>query len=122
MKKRGFTLIELVMVIVILGILAAIAIPRYVDLSSMAKLNATKASMGSIRAAVAVAYAEAAAAGTAAYPASITGSLFVENVVPTNQLTPSSNTVVGAYDGLGGWVYYSASGTLESNDAARTQM
>ena len=35
-NKKGFTLIELVMVIVILGVLAAVAIPRFVDLKSSA--------------------------------------------------------------------------------------
>ena len=120
MRKRGFTLIELVMVIVILGILAAIAIPRYIDLSSSARLGATKAAAGSIRSAIALDYAQNALAGSATYPSSISGTMFLEGVVPQNQLTPASNAVVSAYDGNGGWVYYSGSGTIESNDASRT--
>ncbi|MBI5267098.1 MAG: prepilin-type N-terminal cleavage/methylation domain-containing protein, partial [candidate division Zixibacteria bacterium] len=36
-SERGFTIIELVIIIVILGILAAVAIPKYQDMSSQAK-------------------------------------------------------------------------------------
>lgn len=50
MKKaqRGFTLIELVMVIVILGILAAVALPKFVDLSGEASQAAVQGIAGSI--------------------------------------------------------------------------
>ncbi len=126
MKRRGFTMIELIMVIVILGILAAVGIPRYIDLSSQARTSAAKGAIGTIRAAISMQYAQNVANGTAAasaMPASITGALFQDAVVPTNPLSPSANTVVSAYDGAGGWVYYgNPTGTVESNDTARTTL
>ncbi len=51
-NKKGFTLIELVMVIVILGILAAIAVPRYQDLRNEAHKSADAATIGAIRAGI----------------------------------------------------------------------
>lgn len=48
MKSRGFTLIELVVVIVILGILAATAAPKFINLTSDAKASVIKAIKGNI--------------------------------------------------------------------------
>jgi len=52
MKKNGFTLIELVMVIIILGILAAVAIPKFFDLQSKAKESAELGVVGSVKAGI----------------------------------------------------------------------
>lgn len=56
-NEKGFTLIELVMVIVLLGILAAVAIPKFLDLSTEAKSAALKGVVGGINSASAVNYA-----------------------------------------------------------------
>lgn len=55
--QQGFTLIELVMVIVILGVLAAVAVPKFVDLSGNAKTAALEGVVGGISSASAVNYA-----------------------------------------------------------------
>lgn len=61
--QQGFTLIELVMVVVILGVLAAVALPKFVDLSGDAKQAAIDGAAGALSSASAINYATAAARG-----------------------------------------------------------
>jgi MSHA pilin protein MshA len=68
-NQGGFTLIELVVVITILGILAAFAVPRFARLEGQARLAATEALAGSLRSGAALAHALWLAQGS---PATVT--------------------------------------------------
>jgi MSHA pilin protein MshA len=76
LKARGFTLIELVVVITILGILAAFAIPKFISLDTQARVATVNALAGSVRSAAALARSlEMANGGTAAASVTMEGQV-----------------------------------------------
>ena len=114
-NERGFTLIELVIVIVILGILAAVAIPKYEDMQEQARSSTLKGQVGSIRSAVAIQYGRNALAGSATFPV-LDGTIFADGQVPKEPVMKSNavKTTPGV-DNTGGWQYNQVTGMVKAN-------
>ena len=128
--RAGFTLIELMAVVLILAILAGVALPRFIDYQVRAKEAACKGTLGGVRAGIANYYADQAiTAGAAAYPSlaqlTTTGTVMQEQI-PDNPYTVTADTYdadevntaakADADDrnllagGDGGWAYFDGTG------------
>lgn len=130
--KSGFTLIELVIIIVVLGILAAIAIPKYQDITSDAKEASCRSALGGLRSGITIWYAnQAVKTGTAGWPpidSLRTIGTVMEQEIPKNPYCADASapdSIVAAIDGThnkgdlvgtaGGWVYNEATGEFWPN-------
>ena len=128
-RRSGFTLIELVTVIVILGVLSAVALPVYLDYKADAQVSACKGALGGLRAGIANFYAHSATAaggGTLAFPTiaelQAVGTVLIDTV-PANPYdtdgTPgnveASAAAKGTVGANGGWAYNAANGQIWAN-------
>ncbi|MBO8128748.1 MAG: prepilin-type N-terminal cleavage/methylation domain-containing protein [Peptococcaceae bacterium] len=95
-NEKGFTLIELMVVVIILGILAAIAVPRFIGQTDTAKQKAALAELASIKTAIEIYYAE-----NSTLP-------FSGNHTLTDELTNSG--IDNPIDPWGGSYHYDTSG------------
>ncbi len=103
MNKKGFTLIELVMVIVIIGILAAIAIPRFMNLRADARQASCQATGGAIRGALSSFYASTALrSSTPHFPANATLVASLTPFMQTSIAPPTSGAWTDNYVGTTG--------------------
>jgi len=125
-NQQGFTLIELVIIIVALGILASVAIPKYRSIVTEAKEASCKGALGGIRSGISIFYATTAVeTGTATWPhidSLRTVGVVMEQALPKNpyQTDAPDSIVTGVTKGTivgtrGGWAYLASSGEVWPN-------
>ena len=134
--QKAFTLVEVLIVVIILGILAAIVVPQFSNASSNAQLTALTQNLQTIRSQIQLYKAQhsdtwpasatfvnqmtlvsksdgtTAALGTSGYPY---GPYM--QAIPNNPYT-SANTIGSGAAGTSDWYYDATTGTFRANDAA----
>jgi len=129
-NRQAFTLIELVVVVLILGILAAVALPKFVTQSDTAKMNGALQSLSVLRTAIDTYRVNNTSFPTTAnlnqpgsvgimqylrtptFPAPGVGGNATDNTIATTGASPPT---VAA--GSSGWVYNPTTGEIAINDA-----
>ena len=125
-KSKGFTLIELVMVLVLIGILAAVAIPRFHDMQQKAQEASVQGALGNVRSAISIWRANDLAEGISsanAYPtlAEMQNNSILDSDMPENPFADANPADVEAHatkgqtDGDPGWRYNASAGEFWAN-------
>jgi general secretion pathway protein G len=104
MKKKGFTLVEILIVVVILGILAAIVIPQFTSASDEARLSSLTSDLQSLRAQIQLYHIR-----TNAYPATLQ-KLVDDGYMMTIPVNPFTGKAVEGTD----WTYVAGTGALHA--------
>lgn len=118
MNEKGFTLIELIMVIVILGILAVVAIPRYQDLRTEAALAAADGVYGAVNGAAAINFASRLVSPTISNPINSPANLVaaLNNTTAPDGWTSGANTTNALSTSIGGVSYTISISISETNN------
>ncbi len=124
-NQRGFTLIELVIIIILIGVLAAVAIPRYVDLRDNAARAAAQATLDAGRAGVMLEFAQQVlTAGSYISPFTSTGVVdtgdperaAIEGMLEASPSYPPSGTYGAGGNGAFRW-YFVTTGSVVAASA-----
>ena len=110
-NRKGFTLIEVIAVLVLLGILTAVAVPKYIDMSEQAKVKAIEAGVAELNSREALQWGQNQLAGTTTAVDTALGADYTvatgtnSKVTAINFKSLEYNVVYTAPTGIGPGVY-----------------
>jgi prepilin-type N-terminal cleavage/methylation domain-containing protein len=125
MKRKGFTLIELMMTVAIISILASVAIPKFGNMLAKTKESSTKGALGGIRSALSIYYSDMEGVNPPVgglITALTTGGKYLDHLPYARVPLPGNHgdqsgvlDFAGVYTDVGDWVYFASTGAVAVN-------